>query len=282
MKTFARLLLSFSAAAAASFAACPAGTNASQIIQSSAWAFNLKSGSTSTVRTESGSAVVGFFKPLSPGTLQVVVSSSNAGATVRRQEAIARYILYPNCTGGELLFYVNGLGFQVEFAFADNFQEMFFVTDDWNARYGGTSSLTGTARKATSACPAGLGNPLNILNGTNWSFRTYSAYYAFGPGSASVGVFSPVITSGAGRLTGTETINYGSFGPIVSHAQLSGRYIIYPDCSGGEIMLMNRGNPVPYLQMEFVFAGPDFGEMFMLNDSISNSQSVVAGYASKN
>ena len=59
-------------------------------------------------------------------------------------------------SGGELLFYVNGLGFQLEFAFAENFTEMFFVTDDWNARYGGTSALTGTAKKTTSACPAGL------------------------------------------------------------------------------------------------------------------------------
>jgi hypothetical protein len=38
---------------------------------------------------------------------------------------------------------------------------------------------------------------------------------------------------------------------------------------------------VPSLQMEFVFVGPSFGEMYMLNDSISNSQSLVAGYASK-
>jgi len=281
MKSIARLLLTFSAAVA-SWAACPVGVTPAQIINSSTWAFQLKAGDYSPT----GSALVGTFAPLTPGLLKVSVTYTNAGVAVRKQDGTARYILYPDCTGGELLFYLNGLSFQLEFVFVENFTQLYLVTDELVARYGGTTSLTGYARPTTSGCPAGLGDPLNIINGTTWSFRTFAGYFR-GPGSASVGMFSPVNLGGSGRLTGTETISYGGQGPIVRGAQLSGRYIIYPDCSGGEIMLMNRGNPVPSLQLEFVFVGPNFSEMYMINDSftpvanIGIGPSVVVGIAQK-
>jgi len=275
MRSIVRLLLTFSAAIA-SWAACPAGVNPAQIITANTWAFQLVAGDAGTI----GSAAVGTFAPLPNGILKVVITYSNVGVVTRRQEATARYILYPDCTGGEFLFYVNGLGFQTEFVFVNNFTQIYMVTDYMNPRIPSTSVLTGIARPTTPGCPPGLGDTLDILKGTTWSFRTFGAYYDNGPGASSVGMFTPFNVAGQGRLVGTETITYGGNGPVVRGAQLSGRYLIYPDCSGGEIMLMNRGNPVPSLQMEFVFAGPNFREMYMLNDSDSNnSRSVVAGIA---
>jgi hypothetical protein len=167
------------------------------------------------------------------------------------------------------MFMANGFAAQLEFVYQSNFEEMYLVTDELNPRYGGTSVLTGEARRTTTGCPAGLGDPLNILNSTTWSFRTFPAYYANSSGASSVGTLN-AFNLGTGRLTGTETINYGSFGPIVRGAQIGGRYIINSDCSGGELIITNRGNPAPSLQLEFVFAGPNYKQIYMLNDSLTS------------
>ena len=87
-----------------------------------------------------------------------------------------------------------------------------------------------------------------------------------------MGIFRPSISGSLGVLTSVETSvaeNGASDTTTVNRLQkLGGRYLIYPDCSGGEIMLMNR-RPGS-LQLEFVFAGANFDEMFFMADDASD------------
>jgi len=341
MNTTLRLLALFSAATAASWAACPAGVTANQLFQSSPWAFQLTSSDMSTA----GSATVGMFQPLANGTLKVIQTFSTNLSTGRQAESGGGYFLNPDCSGGLLIFTLNGFAMQLEFVYTNGNQGLVFVTVDMNGgpapgcndevtalndgccntraqgccndccynccggvglqgvacdtnatgsekaalkapikpliAAGVTTTLTGVARRTTLGCPAGLVDRLDLLNNTTWTFRTFAPYYAGTAGATSMGTFTLFNISGSGRLAGSETISYGAAGPIVRQAQISGRYILNADCSGGEIMIMNRGFPLQYLQMEFFFAGPNFSQMYMLNDSVGDGLAVVAGIAKK-
>lgn len=119
-------------------------------------------------------------------------------------------------------------------------------------------------------CPAGITNPLQLLDGTTWTFSTESANFNSN-GDASVGFFKPKFVptnsfNQQGVLTITETVNQiMTLGRVTRLAQVSGRYIVYPDCSGGELMFMLSNQSVQY---EFVFAN-NFSEIFMMSDSIT-------------
>jgi len=129
--------------------------------------------------------------------------------------------------------------------------------------------LTGTHAQAQQ-CPAGITNPLQLLDGTTWTFSTQSAN-PISNGDGSVGYFkAKFVPSNAfnqqGVLTITETVNQiMTLGSVTRLAQVSGRYIVYPDCSGGELMFMLSNQAV---QFEFVF-GNNFSEIYMMSDSIS-------------
>ena len=153
---------------------------------------------------------------------------------------------------------------------------MLFVSDEVNIRYNSNVVITGNARRGPPGCPAGIGDPINLLNGTAWSFRLSQAYI-YSTGDASVGIFRPFVSNGAGFLTAVETATLAS-GTVYRLQPESGRYQVYPGCSGGEIMLMNRAPGA--VQLEFVFVGANFDEMFLLNDSAVNPADVaLAGQA---
>ena len=125
-------------------------------------------------------------------------------------------------------------------------------------------------------CPAGLTNPLQLIDGTTWSFHLESP--AYNSESAAVGIFkaSFVPATSSGVLTITETVNQMGT-QITRLATVSGRYLIYPDCSGGELMFMLSNQPV---QLEIVF-GRSFSLMRLLTDSPSSGFLVVSGQAKK-
>jgi hypothetical protein len=113
------------------------------------------------------------------------------------------------------------------------------------------SRITGTATiNPPKACPAGLGNPLNLLKGFSVVLGN------------SVGVFSflnPAAYSG--------DITFSGFSPTYT----AGRYIIYPDCSGGELLLMgNRTSATSlsnaFTQLEFVFTNTNFNVLLAVAD----------------
>jgi hypothetical protein len=117
---------------------------------------------------------------------------------------------------------------------------------------------------AQAQCPAGLANPLQLIDGTTWAFQLESP--AFSSANAAVGIFKPHFVptnppSEQGVLAITETVNQN--GTLVTRlAHIAGRYIIYPDCTGGELFFMLSNQP---LQLEFVF-GQGFSLMRLLTD----------------
>jgi hypothetical protein len=106
-------------------------------------------------------------------------------------------------------------------------------------------------------CLAGLTNPLELIAGTTWGFRAQDFV------AGSVGIFTASISAGSGVLAVSETETFAT-GNVVRLAQGAGRYQVYSDCSGGELLFNIGGIATQY---EFVFV--DGGnEMFMVSDSL--------------
>ena len=223
-----------------------------------------------------GQGMIGSFQIL-PGNRLTVTATINDGSVItRRAQASGRYLVYDDCTGGELMFMINALPVQFEFVYVNGFAEMTMVADYLDPRNSAALALHGRARRTPLACPPGVTNPLTLLAGMAWSFETNGAYF-FGVGSASVGIFNATINgAGLGVFTGVETINNSLLG-LTRRASITGRFQVYPDCTGGEILIMNRDGAATHLQLEFVFAGPNFDTLYLLNDetSVGGLQQVV-------
>jgi hypothetical protein len=123
-------------------------------------------------------------------------------------------------------------------------------------RAAGTFSETGSFRGF-------LTNPLaysgNLTVGVNLNLGvppvvtpTPRTILAISPAAGGVPVQQP---------SGGATTLYSALGA-------SGRYTVYNDCSGGEVMFMAQGFAI---QVEFVFSRTDGSEMFMLADDLSSS-----------
>jgi len=147
-----------------------------------------------------------------------------------------------------------------------------------------TNAITGTARllPGPSSCPVGLGNPLNLIKGFKYTIPLAGPVLK----SETVNVFpvfnNPFAYSGdlfIDRFVGatapvppfTPATQAGpALGPVVPNYQTQGRYIIYPDCSGGELLLNNgRVLAGDELQLEFVFSKADFSEIYVLRDDLA-------------
>jgi len=291
---FTLLTLSLLTATFAYGQTCPADPN--QLILGGPWAFQLHTGSYAAQAVDMrprpstidsvrdmrgtpqapGAAAIGTFTAQPGGTLTATLTESNSGEISRRATVSGRYQVYGDCSGGEIMIMLNGFAAQLEFVWTNNFTQMLFVSDALSPRYGGNVVLTGNARRAPAGCPAGLGDAVNLLNGSTWSYRLSQAYY-YAPGDASVGTFRAFVTGGAGFLSAIETSNTAA-GLVSRQMRESGRYQVYGDCSGGEIMLMNRAPGA--VQLEYVFVGAGFDEMFLLNDDAAKAADVaLAGQA---
>ncbi len=264
-------------------AACPA--NALDFIGSSTWSFRSRASQVTANKDGNSAAAIGRFTTSvvnGRGALSLTETYRDGASITRGAQGSGRFDVYPDCSGGALLFNVNGQAVQLEFVIAGD-NELDFVSEGASGLQDPQAVLVGKAiRNAPSACPAGV-SPLQLLEGSSWAFRTFDPYFPFPPfntafGSASVGIFKPAIVKGAGTLTAVETVNNG--GEITRLAQESGRYSVEADCSGGVIMLMDREQPV---QMEFVFADANFNQMFMLSDSLTFNfgRTLLAGDARK-
>jgi hypothetical protein len=157
---------------------------------------------------------------------------------------------------------------------------------------GDPAALSGVAYPNTPrACPVGLGNPLNLLKGITFqtalaatpstpalfsgtlltfSFLNPNAYSGdisvSGPGLPAYWPGPP--TAPAGPTTGINP----AFAPV---AYTGGRYIIYADCSGGELLLMGgitsgvangTVKTNAYTQLEFLFTDLTFSRIVSLAD----------------
>jgi hypothetical protein len=219
----------------------------------------------------------------------VTETVDNRGNITRLARAGGRWILNPDCTGGEIMLMVSAAPVQFEFTFTKNFSEMNMVADYFSPQGNPTATVTavsGHAVRSAAGCPAGIGNSLNLIAGMVWSFETANNY--FNNFTASTGLFFPTTVNGAGVLSGTETVSGSILSQTIRQNHITGRFQVYNDCSGGEIMIMNRGvtgargiGGAQGLQMEFVFAGPNYSTLYMLNDIQGVGLQEVTGIATK-
>jgi len=122
------------------------------------------------------------------------------------------------------------------------------------------AALIGTAwLNPPTACPPGLGNPLNLIKGIPISI-VYAGFAA---------ILTPSFPNPAAH-SGDLVLNFlpvpftrTSVDPPVNYP-LYGRYIIYPDCSGGEFLIM--GLRPPYTQLDFVFTDGTFTKFVSIAD----------------
>lgn len=239
----------------------------------STWAFTVRSLDYGPV----GAAAIGTFTIQPNGRLSAVqtVADGYAAAT-RNAQVSGRYVVYADCTGGQIMFMLNNFQTQFEFVYANSYNDMMLVSTYFVPTASAASGLRGTARRSASGCPAGVTNPLNLISGIQWSFDTQTPY--FSAVGASVGILNPTLNAyGQGVLTGTETVNL-SWGGMSQLNPISGRFLVNADCSGGSLLLMNRGPFAPPLQMEFVFAGVNFDTIYLLSDlTAPNAFQIVSG-----
>ena len=295
---------------------CPPGlADPLQLLDRTVWAFHTEAADFS----EPGMASIGIMKltfvpagadpknPYPHGNLSVVETVNDRGRVTREASASGRYTVAANCSGGTLMFMLNEQPIQFEFVFANGFRELRMlatrfvpdlcrprvVNDDnsdfrltipqgpmWIDCQGTTRLYVGKAVPAPpQTCPAGLANPLQLIDGQTWTYQAYSAARVF-RGSARIGIFKPKYVPAAiprGDLSIYESLVEG---PAVRPngtigATISGRYQVSPNCNGGVLMIMSHQQQI---QFEFIFTAT--GEMFLLSDSITHSwPDVVSGIA---
>ena len=242
-------------------AQCPAGlVDPLYLLDGSNWAFQ-------TEDDFFGEGAVGTFRasvkapagnnPFFSGVLAITETINAEGRITRQLQASGKYIINSDCSGGELLFNAGGHAYQFEFVFAKGRTKMFLVTDNTSPRAVGLSQFVGdhgTAVLTPLGCPAGVVDPLTRLAGA-WSFHAEDIV------TGSVGIFNASIVNGLGFLNVTETTTV--LGEVIRGQVFTGKFQVYPDCSGGELLFNTGRNS---LQYEFVFA--DGGnEIFMVSDT---------------
>ncbi len=239
------------------------------------WAFQTQTG-------EHGQASIGTFVGTPKngvGFVDVIETISTNGSVTRLAQATGRYQLYPDCSGGTLDFMWNGQAIQFEFVFLPQRTEIYMVsTSNLPTAY----TMWGTAKiGGVRQCPAGTVNPLDVLNNSQWAFKTFPGYYPNGGfDGPSIGTFKLTeALNRAGVLAGvlslSETIKNFSSSPIRLSTD-SGRYSVDPDCSTGTLYVNNSYRPV---QFEFVFTNASFTEMYML--AIGATDVALAGHAKR-
>ena len=129
-------------------------------------------------------------------------------------------------------------------------------------------------------CPP-IGNPLNLLNGMTYNFTGISNDATFDADGnfywgVDEGTFTGVFNGGyAGTLIiNNRMITFPGINasprdgspvdiPYMPRYTTYGRYIIYPDCSGGELLFNDQNRPRQY---EFIFADPAFRTIWYVSD----------------
>ena len=117
-------------------------------------------------------------------------------------------------------------------------------------------ALAGTAwLSPPKACPAGLGNPVNLLKGVSLQVTSFGL-----PTTWTFSFTNP--NAYAGDIT--ITFNNPATAPVTY--PLLGRYIMYPDCSGGEFLIY--GLRPGFGQFEFIWIDSTFTRFVSLADAL--------------
>ena len=230
-----------------------------------------RGGNTVGVLRITASSILGnsFFDPFSLGF---------PASYTRLETDAGKYTVNADCRGGSLIFNLSSRPMQFDFWFFDGGRQIYIVSS-----LAGRPA-TGRAAVGTNGCPAGLPNPLNLLNGNS----TFSAHGIESPISirrgqpgypdyAIAGVWNA--TTGldrigpVGGLAITATSTLGIEGSVARLESDAGRHQANADCSGGTLHFNMSSRPV---QFDFWYAD-GFQQMYF----ISTSGPPVLGWASR-
>ena len=180
-------------------AQCPAGITPQSLVTNITWTYHAESRDLANLG--GAPAFLGAFRGNANGSL-AGSQTSNANGRVSRQMPIAgQWQVYNDCSGGVLQLADGNQGTTWEFVFANNYNQMFMVSDVYLDNVGLAHVLRGTATKfgpagTSFACPAGV-NPLNVLNGTSFAFHAESATPVFDPTAFTRAGGSPYVAGSA-------------------------------------------------------------------------------------
>lgn len=239
--------------------------------------FNARTG------VDRGGATVGVLQITASSILGISIfdplSIGSPASYTRLETDAGRYTVYANCTGGTLIFNLSSRPMQFDFWFFDGGRQIYIVSS-----LGGRPA-TGRAAVGTNGCPAGVTNPLTLLNG-NTTFSAHGIESPFGgnlqltgfPNYAIAGVWNATTgldrggnTVGGLAITATSTL--GVEGSVARLEADAGRHQANADCSGGTLHFNLSSRPV---QFDFWYAD-GFQRMYF----ISTSGPAVLGEASR-
>ncbi|MBY0507987.1 MAG: hypothetical protein K2X03_29005 [Bryobacteraceae bacterium] len=159
---------------------------------------------------------------------------------IRLETDAGRYQINAAGTGGTLTFNLSSRPMQYDFWFLDGGRQLYIVST-----LSGRAAV-GRAAVAPSGCPAGLTNPLQLLNGPS-AFLAHSidpppSYGIAGLWVASTAPDRAGSTIGVLNLTATSNLN----GSITSQEGDIGRHQANADCSGGTLTFNLSSFPVQF------------------------------------
>ena len=188
----------------------------------------------------------------------------------RLETDAGKYTVNAGCTGGSLIFNLSSRPMQFDFWFFDGGRQIYIVSTS-QAR-----QATGRAAVGTNGCPAGVTNPLTLLNG-NSTFSAHGIEYFFanyaiaGAWNATTGLDRGGNTVGGLAITATSSL--GVEGSVARLEADAGRHQANADCSGGTLHFNLSSRPV---QFDFWYAD-GFQQLYF----ISTSGPPVLGVASR-
>ena len=197
-------------------------------------------------------------------------AGGNPASFTRLETDAGKYTINAGCTGGTLIFNMSSRPMQFDFFFFDGGRQIYIVSTSEGRQ------ATGRAAVGTNGCPAGVTNPLTLLNG-NSTFSARGIDFVF-PNYAIAGMWNAttVLDRGGntvGSLAITATSNLGIGGSVARLEADAGRHSANADCSGGTLHFNLSSRPV---QFDFWYAD-GFQQLFF----ISTSGPAVLGWASR-
>ena len=192
----------------------------------------------------------------------------------RLESDAGKYTVNADCKGGSLIFNLSSRPMQFDFWFFDGGRQIYIVSTSSGRQ------AVGRAAVGTNGCPAGVTNPLTLLNG-NSTFSGHSVqvgpfienlgYTIAGVWNAFTGLDRGGNTVGGLAITATSSL--GFFGSVTRLEADAGRHQANADCSGGTLHFNLSSRPV---QFDFWYAD-GFQQLYF----ISTSGLPVIGWASR-
>ena len=220
-----------------------------------------------------GGNTVGVLKITASSILgpEFAINSPQGISFTRLETDAGKYTVNAGCTGGSLIFNLSSRPMQFDFWFFDGGRQIYIVST-----LGGRQA-TGRAAVGTNGCPAGVTNPLTLLNG-NSTFSARGFLVNNVPNYAIAGVWngSTGLDRGGntiGLLAITATSNLGPEGSVARLEADAGRHQANADCSGGTLQFSLSSHPV---QFDFWYAD-GFQQLYF----ISTNAAPILGVASR-